>query len=300
MGFRLAHISDVHFGPLPPVARRQLLSKRITGYVNWHSNRSGNMGVAALGALTDGLEDLQPDHIAITGDLTNLALEAEYKNTAAWLGSLGNADNISVIPGNHDAYVPRAMTKGLPLWAAWMVDDATKTAPKDNSGFPYTRVRGPVQIIGCSSAVATPAFVAAGRFGAQQAERLAAYLRDGKEHGLFRVVLIHHPPVQGAAKARKRLFGIGRFQSVIEQHGAELVLHGHTHLPQRHMIADNVPVYGVPAASEAPGGHRPPAAVNIFDIERSRTGFRCTHEEWSVTSVGAMSPLSKTDENQLY
>ena len=37
--FRLAHISDVHLGPLPDVTYRDLASKRMVGYVNWQRNR---------------------------------------------------------------------------------------------------------------------------------------------------------------------------------------------------------------------------------------------------------------------
>ena len=37
--FRLAHLSDVHLGPLPDVAYRDLVSKRMLGYVNWQRNR---------------------------------------------------------------------------------------------------------------------------------------------------------------------------------------------------------------------------------------------------------------------
>ena len=47
--FRLAHISDVHLGPLPPVTYRQLASKRITGYINWQRNRSKTFHDGALG-----------------------------------------------------------------------------------------------------------------------------------------------------------------------------------------------------------------------------------------------------------
>ena len=39
MTLRLAHISDVHLGPLPKVKRSELFSKRITGYVNFRRNR---------------------------------------------------------------------------------------------------------------------------------------------------------------------------------------------------------------------------------------------------------------------
>ena len=35
----LAHISDIHLAPLPPVRWRELLNKRITGYLNWRLTR---------------------------------------------------------------------------------------------------------------------------------------------------------------------------------------------------------------------------------------------------------------------
>ncbi|ODR97130.1 hypothetical protein AUC70_12700 [Methyloceanibacter stevinii] len=37
--FTLAHMSDIHLGPLPKVKKHQLLSKRLLGYVNWHRGR---------------------------------------------------------------------------------------------------------------------------------------------------------------------------------------------------------------------------------------------------------------------
>ena len=46
--FRLAHISDVHLGPLPDVSYRDLASKRVLGYVNWQRNRRRHMHDAVI------------------------------------------------------------------------------------------------------------------------------------------------------------------------------------------------------------------------------------------------------------
>jgi len=171
----------------------------------------------------------------------------------------------------------------------------------DGSHFPYMRERDDIAIIGTSSAVATPAFIAAGRFGTQQAERLASLLKNAGEKGMFRIVLIHHPPVKNAAVPRKRLYGIRTFQKVIAEHGAELVLHGHTHLPQRHHIdgpqGARVPIIGVPSASQAPGAKRPAAAFNLFSIERQDGAWKCSLEEHSLTS--AMGTMKITDQSIL-
>ena len=37
--FRLAHLSDIHLGPLPELSFRELASKRVTGWYNWQRNR---------------------------------------------------------------------------------------------------------------------------------------------------------------------------------------------------------------------------------------------------------------------
>lgn len=301
MTFTLAHLSDIHLGPLPAVSARELMSKRLTGYINWHRGRAGALAEATLERVTRATADSGADHVAVTGDLTNLALEAELRASALWLEELGAPEKVSVVPGNHDAYVRGALDRAFQAWAPWMTGDDGK-APSSNDDFPFIRVRGPVAIIGTSSAVATPAFVAAGRFEGKQARNLRRALDEAGRAGLFRVVLIHHPPVRGATIPRKRLYGISLLQDVIAEAGAELVLHGHTHLAQRHTIAGpdgvKVPVIGVPAAGQSPGARRPPGAYNLFAIDGERGNWHCTLQQWSATTE--TGPLELTEENVLH
>ena len=133
-----------------------------------------------------------------------------------------------MVPGNHDAYVPGAFDKICRSWGAWMTGDGL-AAPADRHAFPYMRVRGKVALIGVSTARATAPFMANGFFREDQSHRLGALLDKAAGHGLFRVVMIHHPPVRNAVGQHKRLFGIGNFQKTVARHGAELVLHGHSH-----------------------------------------------------------------------
>lgn len=265
--FRLAHLSDIHLGPLPEVAYRDLVSKRITGYINWRRNRSADLHEGVIDRLVADLKTARPDHIAVTGDLMNLALTGEIELSRLWLEALGSGEDVSVVPGNHDAYVRGALAKACKAWGAWMTGDGGE--PARPGAFPFVRVRGPVALIGVSSARATAPFMASGFFGEEQARRLSRVLDETRAKGLCRVVMIHHPPVRGAAAAHKRLFGIGRFQSVMRRHGAELVLHGHTHLPTTYRIDGRdgaVPVVGVAAAGQAPRGKRPAGQYNLFAI----------------------------------
>lgn len=263
--FRLAHLSDIHLGPLPQVAYRDLVSKRITGYINWRRNRSANLHEGVIDSIVADMKAAAPDHIAISGDLMNLALDGEIVLARLWLESLGSPQDVSVAPGNHDAYVPGALDRVREAWSPWMRGDDT-----GKMAFPYMRVRGQVALIGVSSARATAPFMASGFFGQEQAAELARLLEDARTRGLCRVVMIHHPPVRGAAAAHKRLFGIDRFQKTMRDCGAELVLHGHTHLPTTYRIAGRdgtVPVVGVAAAGQAPKSRRPAGQYNLFEID---------------------------------
>lgn len=299
--FRLAHISDIHLSPLPRVRYRELASKRITGYINWLRNRKGAMHGTVLDKLVADMLAQAPNHIAVTGDLVNLALNLEIDIAADWLSKLGNPNDVSVVPGNHDAYVPGALDRSCRKWEPWMRGDGI-----DNKGkrpqFPYMRVRDDVAMIGVSSARATAPFMASGDFRSAQAKRLAAALDEAGARGLFRVVMIHHPPIHGATPTHKRLYGIRRFQKIIRKHGAELVIHGHTHLATKYEIDGpngQVPVICVPSASQNYGGHKPPARYNIFNIDRKPDGgWYCLWEQHGIEDVSER--IFKISEQELY
>ena len=214
--FRLAHISDIHLGPLPRLTPRELASKRITGYVNWHRNRRKRLFGNILEALLDDIRAAEPDHLAITGDLVNLAARAEIEMAAGWLEQTGKPDFVSVVPGNHDAYVPGAFKRLCNAWRPYMLGDEQPVSTAGDNLFPYLRRRGNVALIGVSTARATPPFMASGIFDRHQARRLREILDETADAGLFRVVMIHHPPVRGATKPYKRMLGIGRFARVLE------------------------------------------------------------------------------------
>ncbi len=268
--FRLAHISDVHLGPLPHFRRRDLMTKRITGYINWRRNRAKSLGSSVLTAVIDDLHKALPDHIAMTGDLVNLSLDAELPAAKLWMDALGEPKDVSYVPGNHDAYVVGALQKTTENLREFIGD---VQEPK----FPSLRIRGDVALIGVNSARATPVFIAAGHVSERQMLALKTVLEETGKQGLCRVVMIHHPPVRGAASRAKRLYGIRKFQRAVKEAGAELVLHGHTHLQTLNWISgpDNtrVPVVSVSAAGQIYGGKRPAAGWNEFQIERQQDGF---------------------------
>ena len=297
--FRLVHISDIHLAPLPPVSLRELMSKRITGYINWRANRALSHQPQILVDLVAHLKRQAPDHIAITGDLVNLALGAEFTRMRTWLEALGEPERVTITCGNHDAYVPGALKRALGIWQPYAAGDDGKKVSRA-SHYPVLRRRGEISLIVCNSGEATFPFMATGRFDKAQEKRLGALLR--REEGRFRIVMIHHPPVANSTLPYQRLIGQKNFRKAIADHGAELVLHGHTHLPTRKEIAGkagSVPVICVPAAEQAPGGIMPPAAYNLFEIGRADRHWQVGLKEFGYQTPGEGVRLLREDLYEL-
>ena len=282
--FHLAHISDIHLSPLPDPRFFEVIGKRLTGYINWKKNRTGEMGRQTLDALMESIKQKQADHLVISGDLVNLSLPKEFAAAKDWLVAQGPASDISLTFGNHDAYVGGAFKKACKTFRPWITSEE---AHAWSAVFPYMRVRDQVAIIAVSSAIATPPFFATGRFDSAQAYHLADLLREAKERNLFRMVMIHHPPYKNATYWHKKLWGIERFQRVIKQYGAELILHGHTHVPSLEHIEGkerDVPVVGVASASQAFGGKKPPANYNWFTIDGDCESWHCGLERYTIVN----------------
>lgn len=232
-----------------------------------------------LAALAADLAEVAPDHVAITGDLTNIALPGEFEAAARWLESLGGEDWISVVPGNHDAYVRVPWDRGLGCWAGYMSGDETDP-PSGPEAFPYLRRRGDVALVGLSTAVPTAPFLASGSLGRRQLAALGDHLETLGRQGLCRIVLLHHPPEQPGISPRKALTDAKAFRRVVAEFGAELVLHGHDHT----YAAGRLPagrgealVVGVPSASAARRvGRRPEARYHLYAIAPTGNGWQVT------------------------
>jgi len=269
----LAHLSDPHLAPMPRPRLTELASKRLLGFVNWHLRRKTCHRRDVLDALVADLSAAAPDHIALTGDLINIALEEEFAPARAWLDVVGPPDRVTFVPGNHDIYVRGTAHSAERHWGDYMRADDAATGP---THFPFVRRRGPVALIGLSTGVPTLPFEASGWLGAAQIARLAELLPQLA--GMFRIVLIHHPPL-GRRPWHKRLKDAAPLLRVLAAQGAELVLHGHDHRRMFDWVdagSSRIPVVGVPSASAAPGSHHvDPAGYNLYRVEGERGGWRC-------------------------
>lgn len=276
--FTLAQLTDLQMPPLPSASPASLLGKRMFGYLNWHLRRKKVHRRDTLDALVRDLHAQAPDHVVVTGDLTNISLPQEFEAARVWLEELGPAERVSVIPGNHDAYVSLPFEKGLARWQKQMTGD-DNWPPPDQSIFPYVREIGEIALIGLNTAVPTPPYLATGRLGPSQLENLATRLARLRDMGRFRVVLIHHPPLPGLATPLRALDDAAALREVLVSEGAELVLYGHNHVQRMDRLnGPNGPIPIVAAPSASAYDTRPGrmARYNLFRIGRRGNSWSCT------------------------
>jgi 3',5'-cyclic AMP phosphodiesterase CpdA len=293
--FSLAHLSDPHIPPLPSPRPVELMGKRAFGYLNWTRNRHRYHRSDVLDVLMSDLKAQVPDHIAVTGDLVNLALETEFAPARTWLENVGPPERVTLVPGNHDAYVRATSHRFAEAWKSYLVGD--KAPDDDGAIFPSLRRRGPLALIGVSSAVPTPLLMATGRLGKSQMEALDRLLAGLASEEAFRVLLIHHP-LRSKAHA-KRLTDAPELLALLKQHGVELVLHGHDHVHSTIWIegpnGSSIPALGVPSASARAHGHYPDAAYNLFAIARDADGWRCRQMVRGVNDALQVREIRRVD-----
>jgi 3',5'-cyclic AMP phosphodiesterase CpdA len=290
--FVLAHLSDPHLPPLPQPRLIELAGKRALGYLNWTRSRHKYHRREVLDVLVSDLRAQSPDHIAVTGDLVNLALAAEFAPARAWLESLGPRARVTAIPGNHDAYVRATKHRFAESWSGFLEGDERRNG---GSIFPALRRRGPLALISLSSAVPTPPFMATGTLGPAQLDALDRLLAGLSGAEAFRVLLVHHP-LRSESRI-KRLTDSAALMDCLKRHGVELVLHGHDHVHSTIRIdgpAGTIPVIGVPSASAVAHRHYPDAAYNLFAIRRDGGTWRCQQIVRSINEALRVREIRQT------
>jgi predicted phosphodiesterase len=275
--YTLAHVSDLHLSSLKGVRAYELLGKRVLGYLSWLQHRRIEHCGKVLQALVQDLGVTRPDHIVVTGDLTHLGLPMEFREVMEWLKRVAAPVQLTVVPGNHEAYA-RTSRHSLALWVAYMISDPPFIKPgmTDCNLFPSLRVRGPLALIGLSSACPTGPLLATGTLGSQQLDTLDELLVETGRQGLIRTVLVHHPPVEGTVGWHKRLTDSHALRAVFARRGVELVLHGHAHracFNQLEMPCGFAPVIGVPSGSAIGVRSKHRAQYHLYCFSPNKSGW---------------------------
>lgn len=280
VAFTLIHISDFHLCRPQKTPFTAFANKRLLSYLSWRIRRARHHDPSVLAHLVRAVRAQPADHVVVTGDLTQLALPCEFDAARRCLEAIGPPRDVFVVPGNHDALVPAGWQARWPEWADYMKPDGPD--PQDRSVLPALRVRGPVALIGLSSAHPTRPFSAGGWIGDGALGRCSEWLAQAARRSLFRIVLIHHPPVPGMVSAHKRLSDGEAFARMVQRHGAELILHGHTHKRSRTYLPgpqSPIPVLGAPSASATDRDALRRAGFGVIRVSRDGAGWSATSQD---------------------
>lgn len=286
--FRLAHVTDPHFRSFEGARLGDFLNKRAVGALNIVVNRRRKHKMDLLQALGEDLRQQRPDHVALTGDLSNVAIEGEWREALRWIVATETGpDAMTVIPGNHDAYVADVVEKQAfeALFGAYQSSDLVSgpagIAPAEV--YPFVRFRGPLALVALNSCVPTGDLGAWGTIGEAQLARVEAVLRDPALGDKTRVVLLHHPPVKLKGGEDRNLKDRDAFAAMLARAGADLVLHGHDHRDETATLPGPdgraIPVIGAGSASYS-GGPEKRARYNVYEFEGGRaTRITRAHDE---------------------
>src|SRR3569623_1633945 len=268
--FRLAHVTDPHFRSFEGTQLGDFLNKRAVGALNIVVNRRRKHMMELLEARGEDLRAQRPDHVALTGDLSNVAIEGEWRQALRWIDATGTGpEAMTVIPGNHDAYVADVVEARAfeTLFAAYQSSDLS---PPASTSYPFVRFRGPLALVAINSCVPTGDLGAWGRIGEAQRGRIEALLRSPTLSGKTRVVLLHHPPVRLKGGEERNLKDRDAFAAVLSRAGADLVLHGHDHRDETATLPGPegraIPIIGAGSASYA-GKPETRSRYNIYEFD---------------------------------
>ncbi len=262
MPLRFLHTSDIHLLDLSGVSPWRYLNKRLTGRVNLALKRGRSHDGRLFDVMIDMAPSLGVERLVVTGDLTNLSLEPEFALVQRTLRAAPLP--VTVIPGNHDTYTRGSVRSAR--FEAFL--DEFMEGERSGHAYPFVQRFDGVALVGVSTAIASLPLFAIGRVGADQLGRLSAILETLRAEGRARVVLIHHPVVDGVSAARHDLVDRSAFAEVIATHGAELILHGHEHRTIETELPGPdgpVPVHGVSSGTSVSTQPGRQASFSVYD-----------------------------------
>lgn len=202
----------------------------------------------------DEINELQPDALIVTGDLTDMGFRQEFQ-AAHRLISRMEVEHIMVLPGNHDA-----RNVGDLHFEELFGSRSTEL-----------RFRG-VRIIGIDSSEPD---LDSGHVGRAHYRMIEERFSEPDE---FKIVALHHHllPIPGTGRERNIVLDAGDLLRVLGVSGCDMVLCGHKHVPHVWRLEDMVVVNAGTACSHRLRGMTG-ASYNVLEIARDRVRVILKH-----------------------
>lgn len=274
---KIAHFSDLHLLSLEGVPAHRFLNKRLTGWINLRLKRGSIHRSAYVRAIAREVARLDIEHVVVTGDLTNLALESEFELVRdLFEQDLGlDPSRVTIAPGNHDLYTRGSHTSRRfeRYLAPYLVSDLPELAVEAGGGrFPVVKLRGDVAIVALSSAVPRLPMVAAGELGVEQLAALARVLAHPDVVRRTVLVAVHHPAVHEWSRVKTYVEGLRDAPALLAQLrplARGMLLHGHLHRRIQRMVPTDAGQFLQVGATSASLHHDAPdrmAGFNVYDV----------------------------------
>ncbi|MBL8919332.1 MAG: metallophosphoesterase family protein [Myxococcaceae bacterium] len=226
---RLAHFSDIHVTRFPLAGGFAL--KRLAAVASWGlagRRRHFEGSDERIASLLAHVEAQQVDHALCTGDLTGVATEAELARAAELFGErLKQPARWSVIPGNHDRYVPGA--QGL--------FEKHFGALCEGASFPAVKhLPSGVTLVLLDSARPTSVIDSSGLLGEEQRSKALSVLSDPSLKDRFVIVALHYGLLRMTGRRDSRSHGLRddlELMRLVDRDDVtvDLIVHGHLHRP---------------------------------------------------------------------
>lgn len=220
----IAHVTDFHVLEANFGLRRTLERARLKLLSNGRPVDPSDRRRRVEAAL-EKVRLAEPDHVCITGDLTEDGSDGQFEELAEILAGSGlDPARVTLVPGNHDAYTyPDGLARALagPL-----------AEYRESSTLGHVVERGDYVVLPVGTTMAQCFVRAAGFVGDEGRSRLERGLKHAASKKVPAIVAMHHPPVRKARNLLKwfdELLDAAEVSRVLEPFESARVLHGHLH-----------------------------------------------------------------------
>lgn len=291
---RIGQLTDIHVADFADLRALDFIGKRGTGWYNYQRSRAEEYSRDVLRACVQALVEEAPDLVIVSGDLSNLGLRSEWQAARRLLEPIAEAGiRVSVIPGNHDAYVPSCLDGGFEdIFADWLKADA-----RDDEPYPYIVRLGDISVLHLNSGVPTPPILAYGRVGGLQLDAARRLAQAERTEGRSVVIAVHHHPTRAPHKKREWRRGLHdapALRALARELECPLMLHGHNHYFHARRLR-GCPESFVVGCSSSTTARPSPAPRRgqtvVYDLDRS--GLRGLRTRWwSGQSLGPWTDVA--------
>jgi predicted phosphodiesterase len=275
---RIAHFSDIHVTHFPLSA--SFAVKRLAAVASYSLAGRGKHfedSDLRIEKLLADIDSLGVAHAICTGDLTGVSGQREFERVAELFGQRRfEPQRFTVIPGNHDRYVPSARI------------DFEKHFATVSGTFPFVKSIEPNVSLVCIDVTRPTSLVdSSGLVGAKQRAQLGALLCDSSLRHQFVILALHYGLLRAGGVRDARNHGLRDDLELMELIDApdvhlDLVLHGHMHRPyvvktKRRTVVN---------AGSATDLHVKDAGYNVYDINIEKKSVQISRRAWHIETNG--------------